>query len=289
MVDSFGSEGAQFLADLNSTAVQTEIAQKATRVARQIPEVEAVILRGSLATQSGDIFSDIDLLLLCQKPDQLEGIKKTFLSQAHQLGPVIHSYSSVVNPINHLLIFDPMVQLELDLKSYQQAASSWKTAKGVLLYDRTGLGRSAIENAQRIVFDIDAHKPFLTNTAAIVPVSVYLIYGYYTRGERLAALDDLDWLRNQMLRASSYLLGMQDEGPRRAETKFPADVVHYYRETRTSTARNIWAAVELILKWYADWMIPRFQELDVAVPNNLLTRVRTCVDELHRRSRTNGT
>ena len=278
-------ESGDFLSVLDSTVIQEEIAQKATAVARQIPEIEAVILRGSLATQSGDVFSDIDLLLVCRSLDQVAGLKNTFLSRADSIGSLVHHYSSVVNPVNHLLFFEPLVQLELDFKTYEQAANSWKTANGRLLYDRTRRGRSAIEASRQKRFDIESCRPFLTNTAAVIPVSVCQVCGYYTRGERLTAWDDLDWLRNLMLRASGYLLGMWDEGPRRAETRFPAEVVHYYRETRAVSTTNLWDAVDLLLKWYVEWMVPRLQRIDVQVKNDLLARVRTYVNRLHHEDR----
>jgi len=56
--------------------------------------------------------------------------------------------------------------------------------------------------------------------------------------------------------------------------------VSYYTEARNISTKEIFAAVELILEWYSDWLIPRLCECDIEAPEEILKKVKSYIDQL---------
>ena len=54
----------EFLSDISTTSYHHKIVEKALNIAKQIEEVEGILLKGSLGKGEGDIFSDIDFQIL---------------------------------------------------------------------------------------------------------------------------------------------------------------------------------------------------------------------------------
>ena len=55
-----------------------------------------------------------------------------------------------------------------------------------------------------------------------------------------------------MLRVCGWLFGLYDEGPRRAEQRFPEDVLDYYNKSRVKTVDEIWNGLQILLDWYEE-------------------------------------
>ena len=66
-----------------------------------------------------------------------------------------------------------------------------------------------------------------------------------------------------MLRVCGWLFGLHDEGPRRAEQRFPEDVLDYYNKSRVKTVDEIWNRLQILLDWYEEWLVPKFDKLNI--------------------------
>ena len=250
----------EFFSDLAYTKKHLELAEKAAEISKSISGVEAVILKGSLSSDFGDVFSDVDFLVLYQGEVEIfEKIKQHFIRKLSLIGNVILNYNSNGNPKDLIIYFQPLIKFDLNIRTFEQAASSWTTASGVLLFGRSGLGVQAIKGARELKFDMHRYLPYLKNMAIAIPNLCYIACGYAVRGEDLAALEDVDWLRNEMLKTSGYLLNLWDEGPRRAEKRFPVEVRSFYKSSRVKTVDEIWEAAEILLDWYIKWLVPNFE------------------------------
>ena len=93
-----------FLKDFKNLSYHKKIIEKAVEIAKNIKEVEAVFLLGSLANDTGDLFSDIDFFIMYEDDTVREDIFNIFMKNVEKLGAIIHiSESSATS--NDLIIF----------------------------------------------------------------------------------------------------------------------------------------------------------------------------------------
>ncbi len=226
------------LANPKATATHELLIAKATSVAKTIAQVEAVLLRGSLARGIGDVYSDIDLLVLTSSGKEGQQLVQRLLAdRTAEVGSVLFHFQSMANPLDLIVCFAPWVMLEFNVRAAEEGGRTWKTAHSRLIYDRATFGAQALAQADAIAFRLEAVKPRLENLARALPALCTVIWGYYRRGEILAAMSDMGWLRDQLLSASGLLLGLWDEGPRRAERRFPREVLNYHQRCCPRFAR----------------------------------------------------
>jgi hypothetical protein len=104
----------------------------------------------------------------------------------------------------------------------------------------------------------------IRDRAIQIPTFCYITAGFIVRGEDASAMEALGWICNDMLKLSGWLLGQWDEGSRRAEERFPEEVLDFYMRSQAKTVEGIWDGIEVLLSWYEDWLIPKFVELDIS-------------------------
>ena len=209
----------EFLDDVTTTKYHHDIIDKALNVAKDIPEVEGVILKGSLGKGEGDIFSDIDFQIVhsCE-PEMSAEIMKKFMDRLSEI------------------------------------------AKSKILFDRSGLVKDIVEEARTIPFDFDDVLTIVKGRAIAIPAFTYITAGFVVRGEYIAAIEAVDWIAAEMLRISGWLLGIRNEGPRRAEQRFPEDVLSYYNGSRAKDIADVWNSLQVFLNWYTEWMVPHLEK-----------------------------
>ncbi|TFG28753.1 MAG: hypothetical protein EU532_04610 [Promethearchaeota archaeon] len=228
---------------------------------KDISEIEAVFLMGSLALEIGDIFSDIDFYLMYKKVDDIEKIKSKIFSRINKVGSIIHIFNSNANPKDIILYFRPYVKLELAFRTFETISNKWKIANSSkLLFDRNGLGKEAIKTAKKISFNLNRYEREIKNIAIALPSFCYNIAGYMIRGEFITSIDFVAWIRRVLMRISGFLLGMWDEGTRKAEKRFPEELINYYHLCRVKELDEIWQCLEVFLTWYSNWLVPKFEE-----------------------------
>ncbi len=215
--------------DVTVTDWHHELVEKALEVVRDIPETEGVILKGSLGKDEGDIFSDIDFLILHdgEPPDSMR-ISNMFMDRLDRIGEMIHFFTSTAFHEDKIIYFKPFVKFELNVRTCKQAAEDWRTSAGKVLFDRGGSIGEVVEAASEIAFSIDDVMETVRDRAIQIPTFCYITAGFVVRGEDATALNALDWVSNDMLKLSGWILGLWDEGTRRAEERFPPEVLAFY-------------------------------------------------------------
>ena len=173
---------------------------------------------------------------------------------------VLYYYTSGFE--NRIIFIKPLIKFELIVRTIEAAGSRWKYAKAKILYDKTGIGESIKERANTISFPENLDS-VIGNKAVFLPTMFYLASASVVRGEFITALDGMDWIRNEMLGVCGWLLDQWDEGPRRAERRFPLEVLSFYRNSRVSSAEDIFDALLVLMDWYEKWMVPRFDERNI--------------------------
>ncbi|MHA2249006.1 MAG: nucleotidyltransferase domain-containing protein [Candidatus Kariarchaeaceae archaeon] len=262
-----------FLSDVKTTHHHEKLINNALEVAKEIPQIEAVFLFGSLSKGEGDLFSDIDFYVLFKDKEEEEIIKEQFLDQIDRVGEAIHLFYSTFNMKDFIIYFKPFIKFEFGLKLYDDLCKSWTLTTAKLLYDRNGWGSKAIEESLKIKFNMQDHTMFLQNVAIAFPSFCYIVAGFIIRGEHITALYSCDWVREYILRASQLILGIYDEGPRRAEQRLPAEVVDMVKRTQVKQIDDIWFALVTFLTWYEEWFIPRADKLNLQNASNETQRI----------------
>ncbi|TFG06939.1 MAG: hypothetical protein EU539_06325 [Promethearchaeota archaeon] len=257
-----------FLNNYQDLSYHDEIISRATEIAKKVPQVDALFLLGSLAIKSGDVFSDIDFYVMYENEDVKEEIRTAFMKEINKLGEIIHVSKSSANPNDVIIFFKPYVKFELAFRSFNVMKNKWKVAESAqLLYDRTGLGKKAMDHAKQLIFNFNKYDKEIRNVAIALPSFCYIIAGYMTRGEYVTSIDFVAWIRRLLLRVSGFLLGMRDEGTRKAEQRFPKELIKFYHESMVSDIKDIWNALDVFFKWYVSWLVPKFEEHDISHAN----------------------
>jgi predicted nucleotidyltransferase len=279
-------EVAAFLEDTACMDWHEPIIEKATAIASSIPEVETILLKGSLAKGEGDIFSDIDFLILHMGDESTTAIiRKQMMEKLSDIGDVIHYFFSTVDNETPIIYFKPWVKFELDIGLMENARNRWKHSFAKILFDRNGLGAAVVEEASKVTFDLGDHVLQISNLAIALPSFVYIVAGFVVRGEHITAVDFLDYVRNEMLTVNGLLLGLWDEGPRRAGKRFPEKVLYYYNRTRVAEVSDMWLALGYLLDWYEDWLIPRFEQLETPHAKHEIPTLKLMLRQLEKKTR----
>ena len=276
-----------FLGNLKNLSYHNKIIKNALGIAQNIREVEAVFLLGSLANETADIFSDIDFYIMYQEDSLKEVIFTKFLKKINELGSIIHTSKSSANPNDLIIFIKPYIKFELALRGYKSMKNKWKLAENAkLIFDRNGWGQKAINNAKTISFTTEKYNREIQNLALGLPSFCYIIGGYMTRGEHITAIDFIAWTRRLLLRVSGFLLGMWDEGTRRAELRFPKELTNYYHQCKIGKIEDIWQCLHIFLEWFSEWLTPRFDESSIINAKDEVKLVRIILKELEKTYRT---
>jgi predicted nucleotidyltransferase len=264
-----------FLEDVTTTKYHEAVIEKTVKIAEGIEEVEGVILKGSLAVDKGDVFSDIDFQVIHDgAPSESLDILKRFITELENIEPIIQHFPSTANPNDCIIYLHPFIKFELSIATCDEKRTHWRVGLGKILLDRSGLAKSVVADAKKHKFDIKEIIPILTSRAAAIPVFTYITAGHLVRGEKMTALHDIDWIRNDMLTISGWFLGLHDEGCRRAEERFPTKVLDYYNRSRVRTVDEVWDGLQILLDWYDDWLVPKFDKLGIAHSQNQVAQMR---------------
>lgn len=241
-----------------------EIIQRALDLAREHEDVEAIFLMGSFATNSEDFFSDIDFYVMIKDVSDYKSVNNYFMENIEKLGIIIHSYQSNANPKNSIIYFQPYIKFEFVIEVIDKLRNKWRIGKRAkLIYDKNGFGKQVLEEASQIRFNLKRYEREIKNVAIELPSFCFNIVGYINRGEYVTSLDFIAWIRRLLLRISGFFLNLWDEGTRRAEQRFPKEIISYYHRCQVCDFKDIWLSLDAILEWYSDWLVPRFENHDI--------------------------
>jgi predicted nucleotidyltransferase len=269
------SEFERLLDDITTTQFHQAAIEKGVKIAEGIEEVEGVILKGSLAVNKGDVFSDIDFQVIHEDDQSVSlNILERFVEALEKIEPIIQHFPSTANPNDSIIYLHPFIKFELSVATCDEIKKRWRAGLGKVLFDRNGLATEVVTEAKKHKFNIDEHIHVIASRAAAIPVFMYITAGHLVRGERITALQDIDWIRNDMLCVSGWLLGLHDEGSRRAEERFPNEVLDYYNRSRVGTVDEIWEGLQILLDWYEQWLVPKFDKLHIAHSQNQVAQMR---------------
>jgi len=275
------NEIRKFLSDIKDLSYHEKIIENVIDFSKKIPEVEAVFIMGSLALNTADIFSDIDFYVMIKRDTVLEEIKSIFLSNLKNIGRIIHIFQSNAYASNSIFYFKPYVKFDLVIDYYDKFCVNWRIAeRGKLLYDKAGLGINAIKKARGINFDISKYEIEIRNVAIELPSFCYNIAGYMVRGEYITSIDFVAWIRRLLMRISGFLLGIWDEGTRRAETRFPKEILSYYHQCIIHGLKDVWRCLDVLLRWFSEWMVPRFEMNGIEHAGDEIPLIRIMISRL---------
>jgi len=274
-------EMEEFLFDLNNTNFHKNIIQKALKISKKISDVEAAYLLGSLSEGIGDIFSDIDFYLMYEDGGDYKKIQEAFFSKIDELGDIIHIFQSNAKKNSSIIYLKPFIKFELVIEKVSKLSNEWRVQeRGSLLYDKRGLGKEIIQKSKSFQFNIEDHLDEIRNIALDLPSFCFLIAGYMIRGEYVTTIDFIAWIRRKLLRISGFLLNIKDEGTRRAEERFPRELVNYYNKCRVKSNEDIWECLKFFLRWYSEWLVPKFKKKNIIHANQELPIIESAIEKL---------
>ncbi|TFF84137.1 MAG: nucleotidyltransferase domain-containing protein [Promethearchaeota archaeon] len=269
-----------FLKDLDTLSFHQKIIEKALNIAKELPEVEAVLLLGSLAVNTADIFSDVDFYVLIKDKKHIQKIKDHFLQNLTTIGKPIHIFGSNAYPNSSIVYFKPFIKFELLIEDYKKLVKNWRVGKKAkLLFDRNGLGAKLMKEANELTFNLEKYELEIQNVAIELPSFCYNIAGYMLRGEYITSIDFIAWIRRLLLRICGFFLEMWDEGTRRAELRFSDEVLNYYHQCIVKNVNGIWQILHNILDWYSNWLVPRFEIHNFSHANDEVPIIRYLLNE----------
>ena len=110
------------------------VVEKGVKIAKGIEQVEGVILKGSLAVGSGDIFSDIDFQIVHDgdAADSLS-ILERFLYELEKTEPIIQHFPSTANPNDSIVYLHPFLKFELSVATVDELKTRWRVGLGRLV------------------------------------------------------------------------------------------------------------------------------------------------------------
>jgi len=277
-------EMLRFINNFDNDNYHKSIVYHAIKLSEKIPNVEAAFLFGSLSQGNADIFSDIDFYLMVEDKMDYKVIIDSFLQEINSLGELIHIFQSNAKKNSIIIYFKPFIKFELVVENYSKLIKEWRLAKRAsLLFDRNGLGKEAIKKSRNIKFDIQDHINEIQNVALELPSFCFLISGYMSRGEYITIIDFIAWIRRKLLRISGFLLGIHDEGTRRAEKRFPQELIEYYNNCRVKDREDVWKCLMVFLEWYSNWMVPKFEEKNIINANREVNIIKKAIKKIQKR------
>ena len=239
-----------------------------------------MLLKGSLAHGTADVSSDIDLLITHSGDDTTRSIiDDQLVSHLEEIGDPMHRYRSLVNQIALIVYFRPWVMVEFDIRSEDQAGGNWKNGFSEVLFNRSGGAQKVIEASSSQVFQPDDFRTEFENLVTTLPVLCIKIHGYYLRGEIITAFDELAWMRDRLLWVASVTLGIWNEGPRRAESRFPAEVVETWWRCYPKIPEEIPSVLVSYLEWYREWLVPRLEASGASHSADLAETLREVIED----------
>jgi predicted nucleotidyltransferase len=254
----------EYISTIENTYFHKNIIYNALNIVKSLSEVEAAFLMGSISEGTGDIFSDIDFFLMLEDGKDYSKVQESFLSEIDKLGEVIHIFQSNAKKNSTIIYLKPFIKFELVVESFSKLSAEWRIGKrGSLLYDKNGLGKEAIEESKKLEFEFEDHLDEIRNVALELPSFCFLIAGYMTREEYITTIDFVAWIRRKLLRISGFLLGIRDEGTRRAEQRFPKELVEFYNKCRVRKNDDVWDCLNMFLEWYSEWLVPHFENKNI--------------------------
>lgn len=274
----------RFIQDVNDISLHDSIVLKALEVSKNIPDVEAAFLFGSLSEGNGDIFSDIDFYLMIEDRHDYSGILDSFLSKIESLGEIIHIYQSNAKKNSVIVYLKPFIKFELVVETFSTLCDEWRLgARATLLFDKNGMGQQALDISKRLEFNMGRHLDEIRNLALSLPAFCFLISGYMLRGEHVTIVDFVAWIRRKMLRISGFLLGMWDEGTRRAEQRFPENLIQYYERCKVKEMEDVWECLMVFLEWYSKWMVPKLEDYDIIHVGQEIPVIKSAIVKLRKK------
>ncbi|TFF96178.1 MAG: nucleotidyltransferase domain-containing protein [Promethearchaeota archaeon] len=272
----------EFLKHPENLTYHTQILQNAVDFFKQIDGVEAIFVLGSLAKDQADIYSDIDLFVIFEDSEKKAQIRNHFLTAKDQIGTLLHMYSSHGHKDDLILYYQPFIKLEIGFRGVHEVMGKWKMgAQAKLVFDRHAIGKEILESASDVSFQFSRYEKEVKNMAMALPSFCFIIAGYVMRGEIITTIDFVAWIRRNLLRISGFLLGLWDEGTRRAELRFPEEVIEYYHQSRFEKIEEVWACLDSFLDWYSHWLVPKFEERGIIHAQAEVTLLRKII-EIHR-------
>ncbi|MBD3226992.1 MAG: hypothetical protein GF329_02300 [Candidatus Lokiarchaeota archaeon] len=167
------------------------------------------------------------------------------------------------------------------IEKYSKLSEEWRIGKRAsLLYDKEGLGKKSIEKSKSLTFKIEDHLDEVRNVALELPSFCFLIAGYIKRGEYITTIDFIAWIRRKLLRISGFLLGIRDEGTRRAEQRFPEELIEYYNRCRVKKNDEIWGCLMVFLEWFSQWLVPKFEDKNIIHANQEVPVIKSAIEKL---------
>ncbi|MFW9869464.1 MAG: nucleotidyltransferase domain-containing protein [Candidatus Thorarchaeota archaeon] len=272
-------EFESFLKDISTTKYHQRLIDKAVKIAKAIDNVEGVLLKGSLGLGEGDVFSDIDFQIIHEGDSSAsQTILELIIDELEEVESIIQCFPSTAFPNDCIIYLHPFVKFELSVATCDEISARWRAGSAKILFDRKGLAKGIVDKAKAISFNIDDVMPTLIGRAPAIPVFCFITAGHLVRGEELTALADIDWIRNDLLTLCGWLLGYHDEGTRRAENRFPKEILDYYRRSRVKSADEIWDGLQILLDWYEEWFVPEFDKMSIPHSQMQVSKMR---DVLH--------
>ncbi|TFF89384.1 MAG: hypothetical protein EU548_07565 [Promethearchaeota archaeon] len=276
-------ELSRFIQDIDNTTHHQAIISNALEVSKNILTVESVFLFGSLSEENGDIFSDIDFYLMIEDRHDYAGILEEFLSNIERLGKVVHIYHSNAKKNSVIIYLKPYIKFELVVETFSTLCDEWRLgSRATLLYDKKGMGQQALSTAKQLEFNMGRHLDEIQNLALGLPAFCFLISGYMLRGEHITIIDFIAWIRRKMLRISGFLLGLWDEGTRRAEQRFPENLIRYYERCKIKEMNDVWYCLMVFLEWYSDWMVPKLEEYGIIHARQEVPMIKSAIIKLRK-------
>ncbi|MBN1647615.1 MAG: aminoglycoside 6-adenylyltransferase [Spirochaetales bacterium] len=274
------SEILDLISNKNDVSHHHIIIEKAIKVAQEIKGVRAILLAGSLAIDSGDVFSDIDFKVAFD-PDITDGNADagTFLEKADLVAPVIIHYQSTANSVDRIIYYRPFIKFELNIRTAEVLSNGPKNARCKILFETDDAGKKIIREASKQKFTITDHRDFVQNISTAFPNLCYITMGYVLRGELITAFSDLNWQREMLLEINGYLLGQENEGPRRAEQRFPQYVQDYYMASYSDDKNHIREALLVQLRWYSELLIPLLEKNGFQTGKELANTIADVINE----------
>ena len=253
-----------FLDDNKDLHHHNDIIRSLKELIQKNEKIDAAFLTGSLSKGKGDIFSDIDITIMIGDNIDASDVKNYIMERISSIGDFIHVFRSQARSRDLILYFKPFIKLDLEIRKYKQVEKNYKIGHiGSILFDRKDLGKKAKEKANLIEFSIQNHLLEIKDAALAIPTFWYLVAAYLSRGENVTAMDFISWIRMYYMKICGYVLGMRDEGTRRAEKRYPHEIIEYYFHSCARTPDQIWDGIYELIRWYSEWLSPRLAEIGI--------------------------
>ena len=264
----------ELISDTRNIQYHQKIISKSTKIVKRFPGIEAILLSGSFATESADVFSDIDFKVAFDPSvTSPKIISETYIGKMDQIGRVINIFNSTANSKDKIIYFFPFLKFELNMRTTDNLSRSRKNANSKVLFEKDDIGKKIINNAQEKIFNLDNYREYIQNISIAFPNLCYIIMGYVIRGELITAFSDLNWIRELLLEINGYMLQKENEGPRRAEKRFSKITLDYYNDSATIDEAKIKDALIILLKWYLDVLVPLFEINNIETRRELATEI----------------